>query len=210
MFHSLKAQLDEILGSRVGLSSAALRPFFAQASFAQAFFAEDVAPALAERLTLVLNHVLLSEPIASARLRPHAGRSLHLVLQSWPALLPAPPPLAWRVSAAGLLEWIGSAPELPVMDLRLRLDASNPAALLAASAGGTLPAVQVEGDAQFAGDVNWLMQNLRWDVAADLDRLFGPTVAHQLQQLGRALAGGMRSAVQAALDVRARFGSPRP
>jgi ubiquinone biosynthesis accessory factor UbiJ len=33
---------------------------------------------------------------------------------------------------------------------------------------------------------------------ADLERLFGPVVAQQLGTLGRALAGGLRTAVQGA------------
>ena len=74
----------------------------------------------------------------------------------------------------------------------MALDASNPAALLWAVAAGQTPAVQVEGDARLAGDVNWLLENLRWDVAADLDRLFGPGPAQALHALGawltRALA----------------------
>ena len=53
-----------------------------------------LAPAVAERLTLVFNHVLGSESVAMERLRPHAGRRLELQLAGWPSLLPAPPPLA--------------------------------------------------------------------------------------------------------------------
>jgi ubiquinone biosynthesis protein UbiJ len=173
MLHSLKAQLSAL-----------------------------VAPALAERLTLVFNHVLASEPVATDRLRPHAGRCLQLVLQDWPTLLPEPPVLAWRVTAAGLLEWAG---ELPPMDLTVRLDASNTALLLARTVGGATPAVQIEGDAQLAGDINWLVENLRWDVAADLERLFGPSVAHQIHQFGSALATGIRAAVQKAEDLRSRW-----
>ena len=48
---------------------------------------------------------------------------------------------------------------------------------MARALGGTPPPVQIDGDAQLAGDVNWLLLNLRWDVAADLERLFGPTPA---------------------------------
>ena len=58
-------------------------------------------------------------------------------------------------------------------DLAVQVDASNPALLLARMVGGEAPAVQIDGDAQLAGDVNWLLLNLRWDVAADLERL-GP------------------------------------
>ena len=56
-----------------------------------------LAPAVLERLTLVINHVLGSEAAASARLAPHSGRVLALHLDGWPRWLPAVPPLAWSV-----------------------------------------------------------------------------------------------------------------
>jgi ubiquinone biosynthesis protein UbiJ len=58
--------------------------------------------------------------------------------------------------------------------------------------------VQIDGDAQLAADVNWLLQNVRWDVAADLERFFGPTVAQQLHRFGSALAAALRNAVNLA------------
>ncbi len=156
-----------------------------------------LAPALAERLTLVINHVLGSEAVATERLRPHAGRTLALTLQGWPTLLPPPPALAWRITPAGLLEW-GGPEGLPQPDLQARLEADNPAALLArALAGDRLP-LSVEGDAALAADVNWLLQNLRWDVAADLERLFGPVAAQQLHRVGSTLATGLRQALRGA------------
>jgi ubiquinone biosynthesis protein UbiJ len=156
-----------------------------------------LAPALAERLTLLLNHVLSGESVATERLRPHSGATLALTLQGWPTLLPAPPALAWRITPAGLLDWCGSE-GAPAPDLRVTLDASNPAAVLARLLGGEQPSVQIEGSAQLAGDVNWLLQNLRWDVAADLDRLFGPQMAQPLHQIGRMLSGAVKSAMKAA------------
>ena len=168
-----------------------------------------LAPALAERLTLVINHVLSGEPAATERLRPHAGRSVSLTLEQWPSLLPAPPALAWRVTPAGLLEWCG-ADGVAAPDLSLRVDASNPALTVARALGGVQPSVQIDGDAQLAGDVNWLLQNLRWDVAADLERLFGPVVAQQLHRLGSALAGGVRAAIKAAADLAERLRPRRP
>ncbi len=163
-----------------------------------------VAPALAERLTLMLNHVLSSETVATARLAPHTGRTVQLALVGWPSLLPPPPALAWRITPAGLLDWCGpegaSAPDLDV-----RLEASNPALLLVRAMAGEPAQVQIDGDAQLAGDVNWLMQNLRWDVAADLERLFGPVVAQQLHMLGRALASGVRLASQGVVGLAGRL-----
>ena len=156
-----------------------------------------LAPALAERLTLLINHVLSGEAMATDRMRPHAGCSLSLTLKDWPSLLPSPPALAWRITPAGLLEWAG--PEgLIAPDLAVSLDAANPAGLLAQALAGVPPNVQIEGNALLAGDVNWLMQNLRWDVAADLDRLFGPQLALPLHQLGRMLSQGLRAAIKGA------------
>lgn len=167
-----------------------------------------LAPALAERLTLVLNHVLGAEAVATDKLRPHAGRRLVLTLANWPSLLPAPPVLAWRVTPAGLLEWSAESSESgtvpPPSDLSVTVEMSNPALVFAQALGGTPPVVQIDGDAQLAGDVNWLIQNLRWDVAADLERLFGPTVGPQLHKVGSALAKGLRGAAGFAADMAAK------
>jgi ubiquinone biosynthesis accessory factor UbiJ len=154
-----------------------------------------LAPAVMERLALVVNHVLASEAVATERLKPHAGRTIELVASGWPSLLPPAPPCVYRVTPAGMVEWVGPAREVGA-DLTLRIDASNPALLVTKMLAGEQPPVAVEGDAQLAGDVNWLMQNLRWDVEADLERLFGPTVAVQLHRLGRAVAHALRAAVQ--------------
>jgi len=162
-----------------------------------------LAPALSERLTLVINHVLAGEAVAMARLQPHAGRSVALAIRGWPALLPAPPSLAWRVTPAGLLEWCGIEP-VAAPDLAVTLDAPNPALLIGRLVGGEVPAVQIDGDAQLAGDVNWLLHNVRWDVAADLERLFGPTVALPLQRIGSALAQALRAALDLGGRLRSR------
>ncbi|MBC7938526.1 MAG: hypothetical protein H7Z19_01985 [Chitinophagaceae bacterium] len=168
-----------------------------------------LAPPLVERLTLLINHVLSSETVATDRLRPHAGRRLELQFTAWPGLLPAPPQLAWRITPAGLLEWCGlksDGVELPA-DLSLRLDAGNPALLAARLLAGEPPPLQIDGDAQLAGDISWLTQNLRWDMAADLERFFGPAVAQQLHQAGRALAGALRSALRGAQGLGERWRS---
>jgi ubiquinone biosynthesis protein UbiJ len=119
-------------------------------------------------------------------------------------LLPPPPVLAWRVTPAGLLEWCGQE-GAPIADLSVHLDASNPALLMARALAGQAPAIQIDGDAQLAGDVNWLLHNLRWDVAADLERLFGPVAAEQLHRIGSTLATGLRTALKAAAGLGERL-----
>ena len=157
-----------------------------------------LAPALMDRLVLVVNHVLSAEPQATQRLLPHSGKVLRLDLMQLPRLLPAPPPLAFVVTPAGLVDWCREPVDA---DLRVRLDAANPAALALQVLRGAMPPLVIEGDAQLATDVDWLLKNLRWNVADDLDRLFGPAVAHELHRLGSGLGGALRSALQGASNL---------
>jgi ubiquinone biosynthesis accessory factor UbiJ len=165
-----------------------------------------LAPAVMDRVTLLLNHVLASEPVATARLLPHAGKVVQIEAQGWPSLLPPLPPLAWRITPAGLLEWCG-AEASPASELHLRVKADNPALLAARVASGEMPAVDVAGDAALAGDVNWLMQNLRWDLAADLERVLPPSVAATLVRAGSGLARALQAAVQGLGALRDRWPS---
>jgi len=160
-----------------------------------------MAPALMDRLVLVVNHVIAAEPQAVSRLLPHRGRVLRLELLQLPRLLPAPPPLAFRITPAGLVEWCRDPVDA---DLRVRLDAPNPAALALQALSGQMPALAIDGDVQLASDVDWLLKNLRWDVADDLERLFGPTLAHELHKLGASLARALRGATQSVGAGRSR------
>lgn len=166
--------------------------------------------AVMERLTLLLNHVIAAEPAAQQRLLPHAGRCVEIRFEGWPSLLPPLPAVAFRVSAAGLLEWCGAeAPAAP--ELRVAVDASNPALALARTLTGERPRIEVAGDAQFATDVNWLFDNLRWDVQDDLARLVGDGPARELARLGQGIAAGLREAVRTIGDVASRLrGGERP
>lgn len=158
-----------------------------------------VGPAVLQRVTLLANHVLSAEPAATQRLREHAGRRLQVELTHWPSLLPALPMLVFKITPAGLLEWCGEEPAGgAVADLHLRVDAANPALLMARLAAGERPEVEVQGDAQCAADMHWLVENLRWDLESDLARVIGPLPARQLARLGEALAAGLRRQVHSA------------
>ncbi len=154
--------------------------------------------AFAQRATLWLNHVLSAEPSAMQRLRPHAGRCVQLQLENWPTLLPAPPALTFRVTPAGLIEWCGSEPNPdrvePVM--RVTLDAANPAGAMVNALGGTRPKIAIAGDAAFASDLNWLIDNLRWDVQDDLARVVGPAPAQAITRVAGGVAGAVRDAAR--------------
>ncbi|OJX33753.1 MAG: hypothetical protein BGO74_08485 [Burkholderiales bacterium 68-12] len=131
------------------------------------------------RLVLLLNHVLMQEDAATQRLLPRRGR---VVRVQWRQFF-----LALQVTPAGLFDL---APEARVPDLRLEVTETSPLGLAQAALRGERPAVRIDGDVQFAGDIQWLADNLRWDLEDDLARLLGDVPAH-------ALASAAGSAVQA-------------
>jgi ubiquinone biosynthesis protein UbiJ len=162
-----------------------------------------IGQAAVERLTLLVNHLLASEPVASERLRQHAGRCVQLHFDGWPSLLPPPPSAAFRVTPAGLIEWCGdNVPAEP--DLRVTIDASNPALAMVQALVGTRPKVEISGDAAFATDLNWLFDNLRWDMQDDLARLVGEAPAREIARVAGGIAAGLREAVRTVSGLVAR------
>lgn len=152
-------------------------------------------PAVQDRICLLLNHVISRESVAMERLKPFAGRHIVVQLRGWPGLLPPAPDLVLAITPAGLFERLDSAaPEA----LSIEIDASNPALMALNSLSGQRPQVSVSGDAALAGAINWLMENLRWDIEDDLAALLGPAVARQLAQFGRAAAAAMAGLARSA------------
>lgn len=168
--------------------------------------------AVVERATLLANHVLAGEPAATQRLAAHRGRCIHLQFEGWPALLPGLPEAAFRVTPAGLLEACSAAEAEPAA-LQIRVDLSNPGLVALQALAGERPRIEVAGDAALAGDVNWLMDNLRWDIVDDLETLVGPAAAHQLGELGGAIRGALRELARSLMSIGAggqRSGQPGP
>ena len=147
------------------------------------------------RATLLANHVVSAEPMAMERLRAHRGSTLQVEFTGWPALLPRLPTFGFRITPAGLVEWLGDE-RIDEADLRIEVDASNPALAFAHLLGGARPQVSVAGDAAFAADVNWLIDNLRWDIQDDLAQLVGSGPAHQIARLAKVAADALREAAR--------------
>lgn len=173
-------------------------------------FTSSLGAAAMARITLLLNHVIAAETVATERLKPHAGRTVLLSWTGWPSLLPPPPVVAFGVTPAGLLEWLGDEPPA-APDLRVSLDGSNPARLAAQWFAGERPSVNIEGDSAFAADVSWLIENLRWDIEDDLARIVGQGPAHQISRAAATLSAGFTFAVKTLQDlvVRGAGGGPR-
>ena len=63
---------------------------------------------------------------------------------------------------------------------------------------------QARRDAAFATDLDWLIDNLRWDVQDDLARIVGDAPARQIGRVGGWLAGALREGAKALRDLTAR------
>jgi ubiquinone biosynthesis protein UbiJ len=144
-----------------------------------------------ERLTLFVNHVLASEPAAVDHLKPHVGSTVLIEPQGLSLPVEGMAPLCWRITPAGLLEEADDAGEAG-QTLHLRIDLSQPLSAAALWLAGTRPPVAIEGDAQFAADIAWLMDNLRWDAEGDLARFVGPLAAGPIAAFARQASQGVR------------------
>ncbi len=133
------------------------------------------------RLVSLLNHILLQEPEAQARLFRQKGRVVHV---QWRFLA-----IALIATPAGLLDL---APAGARTDLSLVLTEASPLSLLRQVLSGDKPAVRVEGDVQLAAEVNWLADHVRWELEEDLARLIGDVPAHALAEGARKLHLALR------------------
>lgn len=169
-----------------------------------------LAPAVLARLVLLLNHVVASEPQASARLKPHAGRVIDIRWATGTAgVLPAflgqvlkgeatLPPIRLLITPAGLFEAVAEntpasalTPASP-QGLTLTVQLGDPIDLLKRATRGERPEVNIEGDANLAEVASWMMKNLRWDIQDDVARFLGNTPAEALRKVGQ----GIRESLQ--------------
>ena len=160
-----------------------------------------------ERVVLLVNHVISAEPIAMERLKAHAARTICIEFEGWPALLPPIEAIGFRITPPGLVEWIDE-PGSVTPDLRVGIEVGNPVLVLARFAIGERPPISVDGNAAFAGDVNWLIDNLRWDIQEDLSRIVGDGPAIELGRFGGAVSKALREGAKKLDGFARRTGPP--
>jgi len=150
------------------------------------------------RAVLLLNHVLMQEAQAQARLARQAGKS---VLAQWRSF-------TMRVAAtpAGLLEVVPDT-GTPA-DLTLTITETSPFQLAQAAIKGDKPPVHIAGDVQFAAEINWLVENVRWDIEEDLARVVGDGPAHAIGDVARRVMQVMRDFVASATAMGAPSSEP--
>lgn len=157
-----------------------------------------------ERLVLFVNHVVAAEPAALDRLRPHAGRTVQIEVGDLPSLLPPLGPFVFRITPAGLLEAVDEAGAGAPCDLRVAVALGHPAALFGRLMAGERPSLSISGDAALASDLDWLIDNLRWDVQDDLARFVGEGPAREMARFGGFIATSFRDAARALRDLAGR------
>lgn len=108
--------------------------------------------------------------------------------------------LQWRefdfrlaVTPAGLFDLAGEADEA---HLTFAVLETSPLALAQTLLAGDKPALRIEGDVQLAADVNWLVENVRWEAEEDLARIIGDAPAHGLVQVAQRAAEALRGWLQ--------------
>ena len=136
------------------------------------------------RLVLFINHVLMQEPAATALMAKQSGQVARIQWRSFA--------LALQVTPAGLFDL---APEGAEAHLRLEVMQTSPLQLAQTALSGARPAVRIEGDVRLAADLQWLADNVRWDVEEDLARVIGDVPAHTLASMARRASQGLRQFV---------------
>ncbi len=133
------------------------------------------------RAVLFLNHVLMQESEAMDRLARQSGRTARVQWRNFFVTL--------RVTPAGLLDL---APEGAVPDLRLEVSEGSPLSLARSAIAGERPTIRIEGDVQLAAEINWVVDNVRWDVEDDLARVIGDAPAHAIASVAGRVAEALR------------------
>lgn len=127
------------------------------------------------RVVLLLNHILQQEPEAMRRLSRYHGKRLKFICQPFTlALTPTPVGLLTVVKASN------SSAENDLVDLVIEVIESNWVGASQKMLQGHKPKVRIEGDVQFAAEVQWLVQNVQWDLEDDLARWMGDVPAHYI------------------------------
>ncbi|WP_238946191.1 hypothetical protein [Vandammella animalimorsus] len=143
---------------------------------------------LQRRMVLLLNHVLQQEPQAQQRLAKQQGKTIYLSWRQFNGQV--------RITPAGLLDLDSTEQS---SDLLVEVAEPSISQLARHAAQGERPPIRIAGDVALASELNWVIDNVRWDVEDDLARLIGDVPAHKLAQLGRIVADALRKFAQGAL-----------
>ncbi len=127
---------------------------------------------LHQRLVLLLNHVLMQEPEAMVRLLSVQGQVIRVHWRHYS--------LGFVSTPAGLLD---RAKPHAKADLNLRLTDESGKRIAQDLLTGNKPNLNIDGDVQLAAIINWLGENVSWDIEEDIARIVGDAPAHAFVSL---------------------------
>lgn len=142
------------------------------------------------RILLLVNHVLQQEPEAQKRLASQAEKTIFV---SWKQFH-----LQVRITRAGLLDL---DEDHATNHLLLEVTARSISALAKDAIQGEKPPIRIAGDVQLASELNWVIENVRWDLEDDLARIIGDVPAHKVATFAKRAATELRKFAQNASQM---------
>lgn len=135
-------------------------------------------------LLAAVNHLLDQAEWAREKLRPFAGHAARVELPPFDA--------AFLVAGDGRL---ATPMEDALPEVTISLPATTPLLALQGK-DAVMRAARIEGSAEFAQALGFVIRNLRWDAEEDLAKLFGDIAAHRIVRTGQDFAAQQRQAAQ--------------
>lgn len=135
-------------------------------------------------LLLAVNHLLRQASWAGERLAPFAGHTAQIKLPPFEA--------AFTIIEGGQI--IAPTPTATA-EVIITLPAASPLLLLQGP-DAVMRAARLDGSAEFAEALGFIIRNLRWDAEEDLSKLFGDIVAHRLVGGSRSLGSWQQQAAR--------------
>lgn len=131
-----------------------------------------------------INHLLGQAAWAREKLAPYAGHAAQINLPPFAA--------AFLIAADGYLA-------VPAAEAELEVSISLPAATPLLALQGkdeVMRAARIEGSAEFAETLGFVIRNLRWDAEEDLSGLVGDIAAHRIVGGAREFAAWQQQAAR--------------
>ncbi|MBI5899905.1 MAG: SCP2 sterol-binding domain-containing protein [Rhodocyclales bacterium] len=135
-------------------------------------------------LQAAINHLLGQASWAREKLMPFAGHAAQIKLPPFEA--------AFLITPDGS---IAAPPDDAELEVAISLPAATPLLALQGK-DAVMRAARIEGSAEFAQALAFVIRNLRWDAEEDLSRLVGDVAAHRLVKGGKEFVAWQQQAAQ--------------
>lgn len=150
---------------------------------------------LLRRFVQGINHLIAQNPQAQSRLAQHAGKVMHVRAAGFEWML--------GVTSDGCVEPVQPDQKGEAVALTLEIDSTEVVAAKLRGERIGLRGVRIQGDADFAQAMSWLLGHLRWDAEDDLSWWLGDVAAHRIARTARrAGSNGMHWCQRIEADLR--------